>query len=250
MEKSLSGKWALVTGASRGIGRAIAQRLVAQGAQIIAHYGHSAAEAESLRAEIAGQGGSISLVQADLADAQGVGALFKGVDTALRGKKLDILVNNAGVADWTPWATMDEAAFDRQFAVNVRSMFFSIRAALERIQDGGRIINISSIVAKHAFPDLIPYDATKGAVDVITRNFAQFLGPRNITVNAVAPGATRTDMSAWLNSVEGAANATAMQALKRVGEPQDIADVVAFLASHDARWVTGQIIDASGGWKL
>ncbi len=250
---NLKGKIALVTGASRGIGRAIAKRLAADGAHVVAHYGNSAAQAESLQKDIEASGGKVSLIQADLATGAGVELLYTGLDQLLGtqgAKKFDILVNNAGVADWTPWLDMSEALFDRQFAINVKAVFLSTRAALNRLNDGGRVINISSIVSKHAFPDIIPYDATKGAVDVLTRNFAQYLGPRNITVNAIAPGATRTDMSDWLNSEEGAGNAKNMQALKRVGEADDIADAVAFLAGSDSRWITGQIIDVSGGWKL
>ena len=140
--------------------------------------------------------------QADLSNLAGVDQLYAGVDAALAkigSAKFDILVNNAGVADWAPWAEMSEAAFDRQFAINVKALFFSTRAVIERINDGRRVINISSIVADVAFPDILTYSATKGAVNTLTLNFAQHLGTRGITVNAVAPGATRTDMSAWLN---------------------------------------------------
>jgi 3-oxoacyl-[acyl-carrier protein] reductase len=246
-------KIALVTGASRGIGRAIAKRLAKDGMHILAHFGSSQKDADSLADEISSAGGKISLVQADLSTAAGVEALYAGVDqilNALGADKFDVLINNAGVADWTPWTEMSEAAFDRQFAINVKALFFSTRAAMARMHDGGRIVNISSIVADIAFPDVLTYSATKGAVDTLTLNFAQYLGPRAITVNAVAPGATRTEMSAWLNDPAGAENAKSMQALKRVGEAEDIADAVAFFAGPDSRWITGQVVQVSGGWKL
>jgi 3-oxoacyl-[acyl-carrier protein] reductase len=251
--KMLDKKIAVVTGASRGIGRAIAKRLAKDGMHVIAHFGSSQKEAQTLAEEVRQAGGSISLVQADLASVAGVDQLYSEIDSCLKklgAEKFDFLVNNAGVADWMPWTEMSEAAFDRQFAINVKALFFSTRAAISRLNDGGRIVNISSIVADNAFPDVLPYSATKGAVDTLTLNFAQYLGPRNITVNAVAPGATRTEMSAWLNDPAGAENAKNMQALKRVGEAEDIADAVAFFGGDDSRWVTGQIIQVSGGWKL
>jgi 3-oxoacyl-[acyl-carrier protein] reductase len=253
MSQILLGKIALVTGASRGIGRAVAKRLSKDGATVIAHFGKSHQEAESLSAEIRAAGGVIELVQADLAVNGGASALFTGVDAALKKldhSKFDILINNAGVADWTPWTEMSEAAFDAQFAVNVRALFFASREAMPRLNDGGRIVNVSSIVADIAFPDVMTYSATKGAVNTLTINLAQHLGARNITVNAVSPGATRTDMSAWLNDPAGAENAKSLQALKRIGEVDDIADVVAFYAGPDSRWITGQITHVSGGWKL
>lgn len=246
-------KIAVVTGASRGIGRAIAKRLAKDGLHVIAHFGSSQKEAESLATEIQSEGGKISLVQADLGTVTGVDQLYLGVDAALAkigNTKFDVLVNNAGVADWAAWTEMSEAAFDRQFAINVKALFFSTRAAIERMNDGGRIINISSIVADIAYPDVLTYSATKGAVNTLTLNFAQHLGARGITVNAVAPGAIRTDMSAWLNDAAGADNAKSMQALKRVGEADDIADVVSFVAGNDSRWITGQVIHVSGGAKL
>jgi 3-oxoacyl-[acyl-carrier protein] reductase len=253
MSQQLKDKIAVVTGASRGIGRAIAKRLAKDGASIVAHYGKSSADAESLAAEIRATGGRIELVQADLAASGGASSLFAGVDSALKKlgqSKFDILVNNAGVADWTPWTELTEAAFDAQFNVNVRALFFASREAIPRLNDGGRIINVSSIVADIAFPDVMTYSATKGAVNTLTINLAKHLGSRNITVNSISPGAIRTDMSAWLNDPAGAENAKSLQAIKRVGESDDIADVVAFYAGPDSRWITGQATHVSGGWGL
>jgi 3-oxoacyl-[acyl-carrier protein] reductase len=217
---TLNNKIALVTGASRGIGRATALTLAREGAHVLAHY------------------------------SQSVHALIDATRATLAGRKLDVLVNNAGVADWAPWTEITEAQFDRQLAVNVKAVFFLTRGLLEVLADDGRIVNVSSVVASTAFPELMPYSATKGALDVLTFNLAQALGSRGITVNAISPGATRTDMSAWLNDPAGAAGATSNQALKRVGEAEDIAEAIALIASPGARWITGQIIDASGGWKL
>jgi 3-oxoacyl-[acyl-carrier protein] reductase len=246
-------KYVLVTGASRGIGRAIAQRLSRDGFAVIAHYGASAAEAKSLQAELRAAGGTVEIVQADLATSDGVKQLYAGVDAVLvaaGAKTLFGVVNNAGIADWTPVREISDAAFDRLFNVNVKALYFSTLAAESRLSDGGRVVNVSSIVADTAFPDVMAYSATKGAVNTLTINFAKIFGPRGITVNSLSPGATRTDMSAWLNDPAGAANATSLQALKRVGESDDIADVASFLLSNDSRWVTGQTIAASGGWGL
>jgi 3-oxoacyl-[acyl-carrier protein] reductase len=160
------------------------------------------------------------------------------------------VVNNAGIADWTPYRDITDAGFDRLFNVNVKALYFSTLAAESRLSDGGRVVNISSIVADTPFPDVMAYSATKGAVNTLTINFAKLFGPRGITVNSLSPGATRTDMGAWLNDPAGAANATGLQALKRVGESEDIADVASFLLGNDSRWVTGQTIAASGGWGL
>ncbi|WP_029942266.1 SDR family NAD(P)-dependent oxidoreductase [Sphingomonas astaxanthinifaciens] len=250
MTKVLGGKTALVTGASRGIGAAIARRLAADGAHVIAHYGRSAAEADAVVAEITAAGGSAKTLQADLATVAGIDSLVTATRDRLAGKPLDILVNNAGVAEYTGFAETDADVLDRQLAVNVRAPFLITTGLHDLIPDGGRIIFTSSIVAKTFFPGISAYAITKGAIDTLTRSLAGELGPRGIRVNAVAPGATDTDMAAWIHSEEGTATVHAMQALKRLARPADIANSVAFLAGPDSDWVTGQVIDTSGGSKL
>ena len=246
MSTSLSGKTALVTGASRGIGAAIARRLSADGAKVIIHYGGSKDAAEALSAELDGS----HTVQADLLASDGAATLASGVADLLGETKLDILVNNAGVAKFVGFEDTDADVIDRQYAVNVRAPFLLSVALADRLADDASVVFTSSIVAKTHFDGVPAYSITKGAIDTLVRHLAAHWGPRGIRVNAVAPGAILTDMSAWLEDPEGAAGAKGMQALKRVGQPEDIASVVAFLAGRDAGWVTGQVIDTSGGAKL
>ncbi len=245
----LTGKTALVTGASRGIGRAIAVRLAADGATVLVHYGQSASAADEVVKQIEAAGGKAVAIGADLGNLAGVEKLAAAV-IEHSGGKLDILVNNAGVAEYANLAATTEEAFDRLFQVNVKALFFILQKLVPIVPDGGRIINLSSVVSRTYFPNVLAYSATKGAVDVLTKHLAGELGARGITVNAVAPGAIDTDMSAWVRSDEGAAMAKSTQALQQVGKPEFVADAVAFLASNDARWVTGQVLDASGGAKL
>jgi len=243
----LNGKTALVTGASRGIGRAIAQRLAADGALVAVHYGsNEAAAAETVEA-IRADGGRAFPVRAELGVPGDVDTLFAGLEEGLAEPRLDILVNNAATHAGSIEKTTPEE-FDRVFAVNVRAPFFIIQRALPLMGDGGRIVNISSADTRVALGMEISYAMTKGALNVLGRTLANSVGTRGITVNTVAPGVTVTDMNGWLvNDPEMVAATAATIALDRLGRPDDIADVVAFLASHDARWVTGQIIDASGG---
>lgn len=256
MGNALTGRKALVTGGSRGIGRAIAERLGRDGALVAVHYGRNAAAADEVVSAIRARGGAAFAVHAELGVPGDVETLWEGYDRQVLehsdGAGLDILVNNAGI---TPRGEIEETtpeAFDEAVAVNMRAPFFLTRQGLKRLRDGGRIINISSGATRIALTDIIAYSMTKGAVDALTLTLAKALGDRGITVNAVAPGIVDTDMNAsWLRGDEAAeTSAAGLSALGRVGRPEDVADVVAFLASDDARWVTGQIVDATGGSHL
>lgn len=246
MTRTLNQKIALVTGGSRGIGAAIAQRLAAEGAEVIVHYGSGQAEAAEVVETIVAAGGKASLLQADFAAVNGPAELA----SRLRHERVDILVNNAGVAPFVSLEDMDEASFDRLSNVNMRSLFFVTQKVLPKIPDGGRIINISSVVTRVAFAGIPAYAATKGFVDVLTLQLAAALGARGITVNAVAPGAIDTRMSAWMREPGGEDVLKQIQALPGMGQPQHVAGAVAFLAGPDGAWTTGQIVDASGGTKL
>jgi 3-oxoacyl-[acyl-carrier protein] reductase len=247
----LTGRTALVTGASRGIGRAIAERLAADGALVAVHYGSNETAAKETVGAIEKAGGQAFAVRADLAGTAELDALFAGLQDGLAGRPLDVLVNNAAVIDYT--ATIEGAtpeAFDRLFAVNVRAPLFVIQRALPLMPDGGRIVNVSSGVTWFAIPEVV-YGMSKGALNVLTRSLAQTQGRRGITVNTVSPGITETDMNGWLTeSPEAARQVAGMTALGRHGQPADIADAVAFFASDDGRWVTGQTLEVNGGLLL
>jgi NAD(P)-dependent dehydrogenase (short-subunit alcohol dehydrogenase family) len=249
----LSGRKALVTGASRGIGRAIAERLARDGAIVAVHYGTREAEARDVVEAIQADGGNAFPIRAEFGvdgiEAE-VDGLYRHLDAALGDAVLDILVNNAGILDGTPIEQVTPPAFDRSFEINVRAPFFVIQRALPRLRQGGRIINISSAVTRIASP-FLHYAMGKGAIDVLSRTLAQQLGPRGITVNSVTAGVVDTDMGAWVDSAADLrAQVSSTVALGRIGQAQDVADVVAFLASDDARWITGQSIEASGGQWL
>jgi 3-oxoacyl-[acyl-carrier protein] reductase len=249
-QQPLAGRMALVTGASRGIGAAIAKRLAADGAQVIAHYGSGEEETKQLVAQIEAAGGRATAVQADLSSAQGPLELTARVAKQLGDGKLDILVNNAGLAPFASTAEMTPEAFDTLAAVNMRSVFFVTQRALPLLADGGNIVNLSSLVTRTTFAGIPAYSATKGFVDVLTLHWAQEFAPRRIRVNAVAPGAIDTRMSAWMHGPGGADTIKVIQALPGFGQPEHIAGVVAFLVGPDGAWITGQVIDASGGTKL
>ncbi|MFB8144276.1 SDR family oxidoreductase [Streptomyces parvus] len=245
---SLTGKTALVTGGSRGIGRGIAERLGRDGAVVGVHYGRDEAAALKTVAAIEEAGGTAFPLGADLAAPGSAAALWAAFDEHADG--VDILVNNAGIGVSQNFAQIGEEEYDRLFDVNTKAPFFLTRLGLDRLRDGGRVINISTGLSHAAMmPDLIAYAMTKGALDVFTRYLSKVLGSRGITVNAVAPGLVDTDSTSdrLRASDEAWAGAAALSTLGKVGTPADIADVVAFLASDDGRWVTGHWIDATGG---
>lgn len=253
---TLQGKTALVTGASRGIGRATAFALANAGADLLVHYGRSTQDAESLVASIRSKGGRANAISADLATPDGAIRLAKEV-RAIVGERLDILVSNAGIGKSATLKDYTVADFDNLFATNVRSPFFLVQQLLPVLGEGSNIIVISSLGA-HAVvgkpgldnPSLLAYSSTKGALETLVRDWAAILGPRGIRVNAVAPGVIDTDMSSFTKTEAGREAALGMQALKRIGKPEDVADVVAFLASDPARWITGASIPVDGGSKL
>ncbi|MER7705534.1 SDR family oxidoreductase [Kitasatospora sp. NPDC097605] len=242
---------ALVTGASRGIGQAIATRLAADGAAVIVHYGTDEAGAAATVGTIERAGGTAYAVRAELGTDDDVDTLFAGVEAALAGRPLDILVNNAAAPPAGPLGVTTRAEFDHLFAVNVRAPYFTIQRALPLLRDGGRVITVSSVATRMANPAQTSFAMTKGAIETMTLTLANDLGTRAITVNAVAPGATRTPANAPVFEAPGLAESiTRSTALGRLGAPEDVADVVAFLASDAARWITGQTIDATGGLFL
>jgi 3-oxoacyl-[acyl-carrier protein] reductase len=245
----LRGKTALVTGASRGIGRASALALAKLGAQVLVHFGQAAREAEAVVAEIRKLGGRADAISADLAAADGPHLLARQA-RAIVGDRLDILVANAGVSKGAVIEETTVADFDRLFAVNVRAPFFLVQQLLPILHEGSSIVLVSSLAAHAVVGQLAAYAATKGAIDTLVKHFAAALGSRGIRVNAVAPGVVATEMSSFAKTEEGRAYTLGLQTLKRIAEPGDIGDAVAFLASNDARWITGDTLHVDGGSKL
>jgi 3-oxoacyl-[acyl-carrier protein] reductase len=253
---SLQGKTALVTGASRGIGRATASALAEAGARVLVHYSRSTQDAESLVAAIHAKGGRADAIKADLGPPNGATLLAREVRSIV-GDRLDVLVSNAGISKSATIKDHTVEDFDNLFATNVRSPFFLVQQLLPVLGEGSNIIVISSLGA-HAVvgkpdldnPSILAYASTKGALETLVKNWAAILGPRGVRVNAVAPGGIDTDMSSFLKSEAGREVVLGMQALKRIGKPEDVADVVAFLASDAARWITGASIPVDGGSKL
>jgi 3-oxoacyl-[acyl-carrier protein] reductase len=238
-------KVAIVTGASRGIGAEIAKRLAADGFAIAVNYASSAAEADTLVAQIIAGGGQAVAIKADVASAADVRNLFDITEEKLG--KVDVLVNNAGVLKTVPLAETSDELFEQTFAINTRGTFNTLREAGARMNDGGRIVNFSSTTLALNLPGYAIYNATKAAVEAFTHVFAKELRGRNITVNAVAPGPVATELFLHGKSEEQIQQFAKMPPLQRLGQPEDIANVIAFLVGPDAGWVNGQILRANGG---
>ena len=253
---TLRNKTALVTGASRGIGRATGLALAAAGARVLVHYARSSQEADALVAAIQANGGQALAISADLGAPSGAAQLAQQVRSIV-GDRLDVLVLNAGISKAAPIADHTVEDFDSLFATNVRGPFFLVQQLLPVLAEGSNIVVISSAVARAVVgkpglenPSVLAYASTKGALETLVRNWAANLGPHGIRVNAVAPGVIDTDMSSFTKTEAGREVALGMQALKRIGKPEDVADVVTFMASDGARWITGASIPVDGGSKL
>lgn len=244
MTHDLKGKVALVTGASRGIGRSIAERLAKAGASVTVNYANSAQEAEKLVADIKSAGGNAIAIQADVARVPEIVRLFD--ETIKQFRKLDILVNNAGIMFNKPVSNISEAEFDRIFAVNVKGTFFACQQAATRLAEGGRIINLSSSATGRPIPGYGAYGGTKGAVEQITRSLSKEVAARGITVNAISPGPVETELFMTGKTREQVDFFAKQSAFNRLGQTDEVADVVVFLASDAARWISGQNIRING----
>ncbi|QWU16031.1 3-oxoacyl-[acyl-carrier protein] reductase [Paenibacillus sophorae] len=246
MEKNLAGKVALVTGASRGIGQKIAEELAAHGAKVVVNYASSPAKAEDVVAGIKRDGGEAVAIQADISKVAEVESLFRKTLDAYG--QVDILVNNAGIMITKPLASITEDDFDKQFAINVKGTFFAIQQAALHMKENGRIINFSTSVTGQMFPTYSSYAGTKGAVEQFTRQLAKELGPKGITINAVAPGPVNTELFTVGKTEEQIKAVGNSNSFGRLGEPEDISNVVLFLASPESQWVTGQTVRVNGGF--
>ncbi|EJO33452.1 SDR family NAD(P)-dependent oxidoreductase [Achromobacter marplatensis] len=251
---SLTGKTALVTGASRGIGRAIALALGRLGAHVAVHYNAASDAADDVADLIRAAGGQAWTLRADLSAPEAASDLARDLRQTLLERNgdggLDILVNNAGVGLRALLTDVTPQDFDRVLQVNLKSPFFLIQHCLPFLRDNGRIINISSMGTRAAYPEMSVYAPAKAGLEALSLLLAAELGARGITVNAVLPGATSTDLNQRARDPEISQVIAKTIALGRVGQPEDIADIVAFLASHEGRWITGQSIDATGGQRL
>lgn len=246
----LSGKTAVITGASKGIGAGIALAFAKEGANVVVNYARAKDDAEKVAANIKGSGGKSITVQADVSKKADVDKLF--AEATKEFGTIDILVNNAGVYELVPLDQVTEESYRRQFDLNVLGTLLSTQAAVKSMNGGGSIINLSSIVALTPPPGGSVYSATKGAVDVITRSLAQELGPRNIRVNSLSPGLVETEGTKAAGTSEGEFKSYAVSRtpLGRIGVPQDIAKAAVFLASDDSAWITGEVLPVGGGARL
>jgi 3-oxoacyl-[acyl-carrier protein] reductase len=241
----LQNKVALVTGASRGIGKAIALKLASEGASVIVHYKSSEEAAREVLSSIEAGGGHGVLARANLGDINQIAQLFTQIESTF--PRLDILVNNAGFAAFNPLSEVSEREFDSIFNLNVKGLFFLTQEVVLRMNDGGRIVNISSGITRANVANGSVYTGSKAAIEGFTKSWAAELGPRQITVNVVSPGMTQTDLLLEVTPPEVLASMKAQTPLGRLGVPEDIADVVAFLCTDDARWLTAQNLLANGG---
>lgn len=242
---NLSGKVAIVTGASRGIGREIAELLAKHGAKVVINFASNPAKAEEVVASIKENGGEAISIQADMSQVAQIEQLFQ--QTMAAYGQVDILVNNAGIMITKPLAAMTEEDFDKQYVINVKGPYFAIQQALKHMNKGGRIINFSTSVVGVMYPTYSAYASTKGAVEQITRQLTKELGPAGITINTVAPGPINTELFTAGKSAEQIQATANSNAFGRMGEPEDVAGVVLFLASEESRWITGQTIRVNGG---
>jgi 3-oxoacyl-[acyl-carrier protein] reductase len=248
--KKLENKVAVVTGASKGIGAAIAKQLAAEGAAVVVNYSSSREGADRVVREISGSGGRAVAVKADLSKKQDIDALF--AETKKAFGRVDVLVNNAGIYEFSPLEEVTEEHFHKQFNLNVLGLILASQAAARQFDPaGGSIVNISSVVSTLGVPNAAVYSGTKGAVDSITRSLAKELGPRHIRVNAINPGMVETEgvRSSGIADSEMRQQVEAQTPLGRIGQPQDIAGAAVFLASADSAWVTGQTLTISGGYQ-
>lgn len=246
MENRLDGKVALITGSSRGIGRAIAEQLADLGATVVINYSGSAHKADEVVKVIKEKGGEAVSIQADISQVTQIENLFK--ETVQVFGKIDILVNNAGLMINKPLSEATEEDFDKQFAVNVKGTFFACQQALKYMEADGRIVNISTSVIGQIFPSYSMYAGTKGAIEQFTRHLSKEFGPKRITINAIAPGPVNTELFNVGKSEQQIEGMKKMNAFGRLGETDDIANVVSFLVSEQAQWVTGQTIRVNGGF--
>lgn len=248
--KKLTGKVAVVTGASKGIGASIAKHLAAEGAAVVVNYASSRAGAQSVVDEITQQGGNAIAIRADIANKAEVDHLFNETKKAFG--RVDVLVNNAGIYEFSPLENVTEEHFHKQFNINVLGLVLASQAAAREFSPlGGSIVNVSSVVSTLGFPGAAVYSGTKGAVDAITRSLAKELGPRGIRVNAINPGMVETEgvHAAGIADSDMRRQTEAATPLGRIGQPQDIGTVAAFFASPDSAWITGQTINIDGGFR-